>query len=197
MLDIGYAQQPNNFLEGIIYGVDIADTDRPKNYTQVDRVDLNTCSLPYKDGEFDAVTMGCVLAHISNPLGLLVELHRVIKPDGIIVLSTPNPNYYWEQCLNVFFNFFKDRVAKVKFEEHFYEFTRYNMRTIAGHAGFKVTDEVGVSFHVVKLGWSFQPVNYPGIAYEIIYVLEKDGQPKNYTICELPEGNVKFETKIS
>ncbi len=196
ILDVGYAQYPNNHLKGKVYGVDIHADELPKNYFKVDKVDFNTCVLPYGDQTFDAVSMGCVLAHVTNPLGLLFEIHRVLKKDGILVLSSPNPNYYWEQVLNVFFNYFKNRVAKVKFLEHFYEFTRYNMWTIANRAGFSIIDEVGVSFRVVKLGLVFQPIKYPGLAYEIIYALKKTGDPELYTICELPEGNKKIETVL-
>lgn len=197
ILDVGYAQQPNRDLKGTVYGVDIVTDEVPENYFQVDQVDLNTCSLPYKDETFDSVCMGCVLAHVSNPLGLLVELHRVLKKDGVIVLSSPNPNYYWETVLNMFFHYFKNRVSKSKLVEHFFEFSRYNMRTITNRAGFKVIDEEGLSFHVIKIGWSFQPLKYPGIAYEIIYTIEKDGEPEMYTICELPGENRKIPTVIN
>jgi SAM-dependent methyltransferase len=196
ILDVGYAQYPNTHLKGIVYGVDIVTDELPENYFKVDYADFNACKLPYEDETFDAISMGCVLAHVTNPLGLLFELHRVLKKDGMLILSTPNPNYYWEQALNTFFNYFKSRVAKVKFLEHFYEFTRYNMWTIANRAGFSVIDEVGVSFHVVKLGWVFQPKKYPGIAYEIIYALEKTGIPELYTICELPGGNKRVDTVL-
>lgn len=196
VLDVGYAQYPNSYLHGEVHGVDICADEVPTNYHQVATADFNTCTLPYADQTFDAITMGCVLAHITNPLGFLIELHRILKPNGVIVLSSPNPNYYWEQVLNVFFHYFKTRVAKVKFLEHFYEFTRYNMRTITARAGFSLLSETGVSFHVVKLGLTFQPKNYPGLAYEIIYALEKTGTPQLFTICELPSGNRQLPTVI-
>lgn len=196
ILDVGYAQYPNSALRGDVHGVDIYAEEKPANYTAVHYADFNTCSLPFPDASFDAVTMGCVLAHVANPLGFLVELHRVLKPDGVIVLSSPNPNYYWETMLNIFFHHFKSRVSPSKFKEHFFEFSRYNMRTIADRAGFSVVDEVGVSFHVVKLGWTFQPRRRPGLAYEIIYVLKKSGEPNLYTVCELPTGNVELKTVV-
>tara|TARA_B100000745_G_scaffold291347_2_gene231044 strand:- start:5140 stop:5838 length:699 start_codon:yes stop_codon:yes gene_type:complete len=196
VLDVGYAQHPNYHLTGEIIGVDIYTEHHPEHYERIDTVDLNLCALPYEDGVFDAATMGCVLAHVTNPLGLLNELHRVVKKDGYVVLSSPNPNYYWEQSLNTFFHFFKGRVAKSKFLEHFYEFTRYNMRTIADRAGFEVVDEVGVSFRIIKTPIVFQPRKYPGIAYEIVYVLKKTHDPEQYTICELADGRKKLPTML-
>ena len=68
------------------------------------------------------------------------------------------------------------------------------MRTISDRAGFSLINEIGVTFHLVKVGLSFQPLRYPGMAYEIIYVLEINGLPKPYTTYEGPEGIVKVPT---
>jgi SAM-dependent methyltransferase len=195
ILDVGYAQNPSTNLKGEVYGVDICTDHKPENYKEVHNVDLNECKLPFADNFFDAVSMGCVLAHVTNPFELMVELNRVLKDDGVLVLSSPNPNYYWENFLNIFFHYFKKRVSRSKFVVHFYEFSRYNMRTIANRSGFGVVDEIGFSFRVMKLGWKFQPINYPGIAYEIIYVLKKEGQPEYYTICELDGKAARIPTK--
>lgn len=51
--------------------------------------------------EFDAVVMFECIEHLSLEDGFatLTEIRRVLKPDGIIVLSTPNtyhPHRYWE-----------------------------------------------------------------------------------------------------
>jgi SAM-dependent methyltransferase len=44
------------------------------------------------DRTFDAVLFGEVLEHIlHHPVGLLRELHRVMKPGALLILTTPNP----------------------------------------------------------------------------------------------------------
>jgi SAM-dependent methyltransferase len=44
------------------------------------------------DATFDAVLLGEVFEHILNhPLGLLQEIRRLLKPDGVLILTTPNP----------------------------------------------------------------------------------------------------------
>jgi 2-polyprenyl-3-methyl-5-hydroxy-6-metoxy-1,4-benzoquinol methylase len=44
------------------------------------------------DATFDAVLFGEVFEHILNhPLGLLREIRRVLKPAGMLILTTPNP----------------------------------------------------------------------------------------------------------
>jgi SAM-dependent methyltransferase len=46
--------------------------------------------LPFRDGSFGAVTSFETLEHVREPDRLLDELHRVLGPDGVLVLSTPN-----------------------------------------------------------------------------------------------------------
>jgi len=47
--------------------------------------------LPFDDGSFDVATILDVVEHLpGSPLALLVEIRRVLKPGGRIVLSGPN-----------------------------------------------------------------------------------------------------------
>lgn len=200
-VDIGYAQAPNPELcrtahSMYVYGVDIVKIPVPDGYTAVYRVDLNTDRLPFDDARVDAVTMGCTLAHVANPLRVLGEINRILPVGGVLVLSSPNPNYYWETALNVFYHTFKSRVSKAKHVEHFFEFSRYNMRTIADRAGFEVVREMGTTFQFVKTPWRFTPVEYPGIAYEIVYVLEKRREPESFATFESDKGIEKIPTTL-
>ncbi|MDR0417047.1 MAG: class I SAM-dependent methyltransferase [Propionibacteriaceae bacterium] len=48
--------------------------------------------LPFADGAFDAATVSFGLRNVADPLGALVELRRVVRPDGTLVIcefSTP------------------------------------------------------------------------------------------------------------
>jgi 2-polyprenyl-3-methyl-5-hydroxy-6-metoxy-1,4-benzoquinol methylase len=51
---------------------------------------LETLGLP--DGSFDAVTANHVIEHVHEPIALLRECLRVLKPGGVLVLATPNIN---------------------------------------------------------------------------------------------------------
>lgn len=45
------------------------------------------------DGSFNAVLFGEVFEHLLNhPLGILREIHRVLRPGGTLLLTTPNPS---------------------------------------------------------------------------------------------------------
>jgi methionine biosynthesis protein MetW len=54
------------------------------------RVDLDTESLPYDAGAFDAVLCLEVIEHVRDPEALARELARVLQPRGALYLSTPN-----------------------------------------------------------------------------------------------------------
>lgn len=184
ILDVGYVQHTNPNLKGEIYGIDIVEGQKPESYKEVKQVDLNFQPIPYPNGYFDAVTMGCVLAHVTNPLKLLSDINRVLKPGGVLVFSSPNPHYYWEVVLNVFHSFFKTRVSKGKLVEHFYEFSRYSAGTITDRAGFKMLAHYGCSFTIIKTGIKFNPYKFPGMAYEIIYVVQKEREPELFTTTD-------------
>jgi len=53
------------------------------------QADLNG-ALPYPDASFDYVTCTEVIEHLQNPFNALRECARVLRPDGVLVLSTPN-----------------------------------------------------------------------------------------------------------
>ena len=57
---------------------------------RVDIVDLNNEKLPYADAAFDLVTCTEVLEHVEHYRETIREVHRVLKHDGVFVLTTPN-----------------------------------------------------------------------------------------------------------
>lgn len=57
----------------------------------------------FKDNSFDALILCHVIEHVPDPVGLLSECLRILKPDGMLVFTTPNAwslghkfyKYYW------------------------------------------------------------------------------------------------------
>jgi SAM-dependent methyltransferase len=54
----------------------------------------NVGSLPYKDGSFEAAVSFEVIEHLEHPEELVLEAKRLLKKDGVFVVSTPNKQTY-------------------------------------------------------------------------------------------------------
>lgn len=49
--------------------------------------------LPFKDSSFDVVICKDILEHLLDPLTVLKEVHRILRPGGYCVVSVPNHFY--------------------------------------------------------------------------------------------------------
>lgn len=45
--------------------------------------------LPFRDTSFDSVLLDNVLEHIAEPTPLLAEIHRVLRPQGVVLIGVP------------------------------------------------------------------------------------------------------------
>jgi 2-polyprenyl-3-methyl-5-hydroxy-6-metoxy-1,4-benzoquinol methylase len=58
--------------------------------------------IPFASSTFDVVFSQSVLEHISNPLIMMSEIHRVLKPHGLIIISAPTPeNDFWDDPTHI------------------------------------------------------------------------------------------------
>lgn len=57
--------------------------------------DVECDPFPYPDNAFDVITCLEVLEHLAiDPMAMMAEINRVLKPGGVFVLSTPNAIRY-------------------------------------------------------------------------------------------------------
>ncbi|MBL0921244.1 MAG: class I SAM-dependent methyltransferase [Phycisphaerales bacterium] len=65
------------------------------------RADMNG-RLPFDDGAFDGAVCLEGIEHLVDPLNLLRELIRVVRPGGLVILSTPNIHNYFSRLQFLF-----------------------------------------------------------------------------------------------
>jgi ubiquinone/menaquinone biosynthesis C-methylase UbiE len=58
------------------------------------RVISDICELEFADGRFDGVLCSSVLEYLDSPPTALCELRRVLKEDGLLIVSVPN-SHFW------------------------------------------------------------------------------------------------------
>lgn len=96
LLDIGCAQgfflfsasQAGYTAKGIEISQDAAEYARMEFGLDVEAKPFE--ELRFADNHFDVVTLWQVLEHVPYPLVILREVHRILKPGGLLVVSTPN-----------------------------------------------------------------------------------------------------------
>ncbi|GET37168.1 class I SAM-dependent methyltransferase [Microseira wollei] len=100
VLDFGAGNTPEGDLRPNICYLDV------QQYPHTDIV-CNTTKLPFPDAIFDAVISQAVFEHIPNPFLTAKELHRILKPGGIIFIDTAfmqplhgDPSHYFNMTLH-------------------------------------------------------------------------------------------------
>ena len=161
-LDIGCG--PGTFIgtladRGVSVGVDISQVQldyAEQKYAGADRrfVAITPGTLPFADNSFDCVTLVELIEHLTpeDTSTTLKEAHRVLRPGGQLLVSTPNYRSLWpliEGLLN--------RLGKVDYsDQHINKFNRSGLLGVLKDCGFEKIDIQAYQFaapFAAALGW--------------------------------------------
>ncbi len=84
----------------------------------------------FPDHFFDAVIMKDTIEHLTNPRDTLIEIRRILKPDGVLCINTPDVGSFWSKIL------------KAKWwginQSHLFYFSRRSLYRLLEATGFSV-----------------------------------------------------------
>ncbi|MDR7519551.1 MAG: class I SAM-dependent methyltransferase [Armatimonadota bacterium] len=106
-------------------GYTVHAIDIKPDYPSAEIVDANQ-PLPYGDGTFDLVWCSEVLEHLDAPAAAVAEFRRVLKPGGLLVLTTPNSGCWIYRALALA----GIPTAKAQNPDHKHFFTVEDMRRL-------------------------------------------------------------------
>lgn len=120
------------------FGIDITD----KVFSRIENFDSTrfkiadaSKGIPFEDEKFDYVFALEILEHVESPTKMLQEIHRVLKPNGVLILSVPNP-YAWNEIISNIKNL-------PDTEGHISAFTKQIMDRLLKFTDFKIHEHCG------------------------------------------------------
>ena len=126
---VGYGTAALVRASRFVVGIDIADEALDVAQTRYVRPRLvflrgDGENLPFRDNRFNGVVCFEAIEHFANPPRHVSEVARVLRPDGVYILSTPRPGtggspaenpYHWHEFSRVEFEgLLQDFFGKVK-----------------------------------------------------------------------------------
>lgn len=132
----GTSNQTSAFLAGLgkLCGVDI-DPDVTTNSSLAEAHVITEDRYPFPDSTFDVCVSNYVIEHVEHVDRHLVEIRRVLKPNGLYVFRTPNACHYTSLVSRFtphwFHKLVANRLRNLPQESHDPFPTFYRMNTVA------------------------------------------------------------------
>lgn len=88
-------------------------------------------SQAYPDASFDAIMMSHLIEHVADPVRLVAESHRVLRPGGRLAIATPNAESRGHAR-------FRERWRGLEPPRHLQIFSPRSLLELVTNAGFRV-----------------------------------------------------------
>jgi len=145
--------------KSVVYGFDLFAPENPERYPNQTKGDIQE-GLPYEDLFFDTVYMGELIEHLDMPGKVLDEIYRVLAPNGVFILDTPNPYSFTEMAKYVLLRvedlcepshllFYTPASLQAMLEAHHFEITELNTKLPKFLRPFPSTMVRGLGTHLL------------------------------------------------
>jgi ubiquinone/menaquinone biosynthesis C-methylase UbiE len=101
-------------------------------------------SLPLKDSMFDLVISTDVIEHFEKPGKIIRECYRLLRPGGLLFLTTPNYSSFWPVMETL--SDMLSLTPKMAGEQHLSKFNRKSLSRFLQHEHFKTVKEGSIYF---------------------------------------------------
>jgi 2-polyprenyl-3-methyl-5-hydroxy-6-metoxy-1,4-benzoquinol methylase len=132
---------------------------------------------PFANESFDCVVALEIIEHLDNGLLSLLEIHRILKGEGVLIISTPN-TVHLQNRLDSFI-FHKKILARSTNPYHKHEYSSKEFEKLLKSTGFTIEQKRGqiVTFPLVSRLPSHMYVNIgrslPDLSLYIVYIARK------------------------
>lgn len=103
--------------------------------------------MPFKENYYKKVIMTEVLEHVEDDKKALLEVYRILKPGGILVLTVPSYNFplFWDPTNWILQNLFGTHISGTGFftgiwARHLRLYKREELEELIGDTGFKIEE---------------------------------------------------------
>lgn len=137
-----------------VQGVDISPyaSEIARKYYNLDVFTGTLEEAGYEDARFDLIYMHDLIEHVPDPMSLVKEARRILKPDGLLAINTPNAGGFLARVLG-------KRWFHYKLQTHVALFSPKTLGALLDRAGFRVLNTV-VTSRVINLEYLVERMKY-------------------------------------
>jgi SAM-dependent methyltransferase len=168
-----------------------------KEYAPIDYV-CDLTAIPVEDNKYDLVICNQVLEHVPEPEAVLIEFHRILKPNGQLWLSAPlfyeeheMPYDYYRYTQFAYKYLFEKvglKITKIEWLEGYYGTLSYQLETAARclqvnpklYGGGLLGFVAAATILLIKPLFAFLSIVFAQLDMKYKHILS--GYCKNYTI---------------
>lgn len=130
---------------GVDINTSILKEFQNKHKLNVIKHNIEKGRVPFKNEEFDLIIFTEIFEHLGiNPLHVLKEIRRILRPNGILILSTPNFYTLHKIIMLLFGRSFNNALGELKKVEstgymgHIREYSNREIEMILENCGFRI-----------------------------------------------------------